>query len=83
MTDQENKQGLGGGPKTKAGKAVSSKNAMTHGVTSTQITSAEESLAYQKLIQDFKSAYPSNHPLVKLQIERLTMTRIQLQRVRD
>ena len=83
MTDQENKQGLGGGPKTEAGKAVSSKNALTHGVTSTQITSAEESLAYQKLIQEFKSAYPSNHPLVKLQIERLAMTRIQLQRVQE
>jgi hypothetical protein len=66
MTDKHNIQGQGGGPKTEAGKAVSSQNAISHGVTSTKITSAEESLAYQKLIQEFKSAYPSNHPLVKL-----------------
>ena len=83
MTDKDNKQGLGGGPKTEAGKAVSSQNAMTHGVTSTKITTAEESLHYQELLAEFQSAYPNKHPLVKLQIERLVMTRLQLKRVQD
>ena len=83
MTDKDNKQGQGGGPKTEAGKAVSSQNAMTHGVTSTKITTAEESQHYQALLKEFQSAYPSNHPLVKLQIERLVMTRLQLKRVQD
>jgi len=83
MTDKDNKQGLGGGPKTEAGKAISSQNAMTHGVTSTKITTAEESLNYQELLAEFQSAYPSKHPLVKLQIERLVMTRLQLKRVQD
>jgi hypothetical protein len=83
MTDKDNKQGLGGGPKTEAGKAISSQNAMTHGVTSTKITTAEESLHYKELLIEFQSAYPSKHPLVKLQIERLVMTRLQLKRVQD
>ncbi len=83
MTDKDNKQGLGGGPKTEAGKAISSQNAMNHGVTSTKITTAEESFHYQELLADFQSAYPSKHPLVKLQIERLVMTRLQLKRVQD
>jgi len=81
--DQENKQGQGGGPKTDVGKAVSSQNALTHGVTSSKITSIEETQTYQKLLDDFRHAYPSNHPMVKLQIERLAMTRIQLTRVQD
>ena len=83
MTDKDNKQGLGGGPKTDAGKAISSQNAVTHGVTSTKITTAEESHHYQELLAEFQSAYPSKHPLVKLQIERLVMTRLQLKRVQD
>ena len=83
MTDKDNKQGLGGGPKTEAGKAISSQNAVTHGVTSTKITTAEESLHYQELLTEFQSAYPSKHPLVKLQIESLVMTRLQLKRVHD
>jgi len=83
MTNNDNKQGQGGGPKTEAGKAVSSQNAMTHGVTSTKITTAEESKHYQALLKEFQSAYPSNHPLVKLQIDRLVMTRLQLKRVQD
>ena len=83
MTDRDNKQGQGGGPKTETGKAISSQNAMAHGVTSTKITTAEESKHYQALLKEFQSAYPSNHPLVKLQIERLVMTRLQLKRVQD
>ena len=81
--DKKKQQGQGGGPKTEAGKAVSSKNALTHGVTSSKITSIEETQTYQKLLDDFRHAYPSNHPMVKLQIERLAMTRIQLTRVQD
>jgi len=81
--DKTNQQGHGGGPKTAVGKAVSSKNALTHGVTSSKITSIEETKAYQQLLDDFRRAYPSNHPMVKLQIERLAMTRIQLTRVQD
>jgi len=53
--DQENKQGQGGGPKTDVGKAVSSKNALTHGVTSSKITSIEETQTYQKLLDDFRA----------------------------
>ena len=68
MTDKDNKQGLGGGQKTEAGKAISSQNAMTHWVTSTKITTAEESLHYQELLTEFQSAYANKHPLVKLQI---------------
>ena len=83
MTDKDNKQGLGGGPKTEAGKAISSQNAMTHGVTSTKISTAEESHHYKELLIEFQSAYPYKHPLVKLQIERLVMTRLQLKRVQD
>lgn len=83
MTDKDNKQGHGCGPKTEAGKAISSQNTITHGVTSTKITTAEESKHYQALLKEFQIAYPSNHPLVKLQIERLVMTRLQLKRVQD
>ena len=79
--DKTNQQGHGGGPKTAVGKSISSQNALTHGVTSTKIVSIEETQSYHDLMNEFKAAYPSHHPTIKLQTERVVMTRIQLKRV--
>ena len=79
--DPKNKQGQGGGPKTDVGKAVSSKNAVTHGITSKEFVSLEETSQFKDLIEEFSQASPSSHPAIRLQVERLVHTRIQLQRV--
>lgn len=71
------------GPKTKEGKAISSKNAITHGVTSTKIVNQEEERQYQSIIQGLKKQYSTNNILNNLQIERLAKTYIQLMRVQS
>jgi hypothetical protein len=82
MTDnKENRQGQGGGPKTVLGKVSSSKNAVTHGVTSKQLLNPDEERKFHLTLQEFEQNYNVNHPLVKLQIERIAQTQIQLQRV--
>ena len=82
MTDaKDNKQGQGGGPKTVLGKVTSSKNSIKHGITSQQLLNPDEARKFQITLQEFEQNYNVNHPLVKLQIERIAQTQIQLQRI--
>ena len=56
----------------------SSKNAVTHGATSKQLLNPDEERKFHLTLQEFEQSYNVNHPLVKLQIERIAQTQIQL-----
>lgn len=71
------------GPKTKAGKDNSSKNAITHGITSKRLINDQENQRYQVLIQELHQEYSQAGILMRLQIERLAQTYIQLERVQS
>ena len=79
--DKENRQGQGGGPKTVLGKVSSSKNAITHGITSQKLLNPQEEKQYQEALLEFGRAFDIKHPLIDLQIKRIAQTQIQLQRI--
>lgn len=68
------------GPTTPSGKAIASQNAIKHGARSQRLAT-HESHNYQQMIDKLKESYPSNNPLVSLQIERIAKIKIQLDRV--
>lgn len=70
-----------GGPKTARGKAISSQNAIKHGALSTKLNSKQDQLAYQNMLDALKDAYPQNHPLIHLQLERVAYLKVQLDRI--
>ena len=70
-----------GGPKTASGKAISSQNAIKHGALSTKLNSKQDQLAYQDMLDALKDAYPQNHPLIHLQLERIASLKVQLDRI--
>ncbi len=70
-----------GGPKTARGKAISSQNAIKHGALSTKLNSKQDQLAYQNMLDALKDAYPQNHPLIHLQLERIASIKVQLDRI--
>jgi hypothetical protein len=71
------------GPKTKEGKEKSSQNAITHGVTSKRLINDQENQRYQVLVQELRQEYPQAGILIRIQIERLAHTYIQLERVQS
>lgn len=68
------------GPTTSSGKAIASQNAIKHGARSQKLTT-NETHNYQQMIDELKESYPSNNPLVSLQIERIAKIKVQLDRV--
>lgn len=71
------------GPKTKAGKLISSSNAVKHGATAKHFISATESQAYQAFLAALQKAYPNKNPLVAMQLERIAKIKIQLERIQS
>ena len=69
------------GPKSTSGKLAVRKNAMTHGVNAKAFINDAEETYYQSLVKELQAAYPLNNPLIKIQIERIAKTKIQLDRV--
>jgi len=69
------------GPKTKQGKAVVSKNAISHGASAKQFINPLERAAYEQLTKSLSTAYVSNNPLVEMQIDRIAKIKIQLDRI--
>lgn len=68
------------GPTTSTGKAIASQNAIKHGARSQKLAT-HETPNYQQMIDELKKSYPSNNPLVSLQIERIAKIKVQLDRV--
>jgi hypothetical protein len=71
------------GPTTESGKSTSSKNAVTHGVTSQKLLNEVEYQRYITLLADLKEAYPNQNPLVRMQLERIAKLNIQLERIQN
>lgn len=72
-----------GGPVTKAGKEVSSGNALKHGATSKRFIHPEEEKQYLALVEALNTQYSTEKPLAKFQIERVARINVQLQRIQD
>lgn len=72
---------LSTGPKSRAGKAKVSANAMTHGAKAKNFINSEEEKAYQAFLKGLKNQYPSQNPLVQAQLDRIAKIKIQLDRI--
>jgi hypothetical protein len=70
-----------GGPKTNAGKAVSSKNSTKHGLTSKTPSSLKEKEIVSAYIQELTTYYKPESPLEKIQIERIAICKAKLDRL--
>lgn len=68
----------GGGPKTAKGKARSSVNAKTHGLSSIAPSDAKESALVERYSKELTDYYEPESPLEKLQIERIAICRAKL-----
>ena len=68
----------GGGPKTPKGKARSSVNARTHGLSSVSPSDAKESALVELYSKELTDYYKPESPLEKLQIERIAICRAKL-----
>jgi len=69
----------GGGPKTQQGKARSSQNSRTHGITSNKPKDANEKALIETFSKELVDYYDPQSPLEKLQIERIAICRAKLQ----
>lgn len=70
-----------GGPQTIAGKAVASQNSTVHGLTSSRPSSLKEKEAVQAYVQELTYYYKPDSPLEKLQIERIAICKVKLDRL--
>ena len=70
-----------GGPKTSAGKAVASRNSIKHGLTSVNPATSKEKELVQAYIKDLTTYYQPESPLEKLQIERIAICKVKLDRL--
>lgn len=74
-------QKRGGGPQTEEGKTKSSKNAITHGITSASPTDSQEAARIQGFKAELMDYYQPRSPLEILQIERIALCRAKLARL--
>ena len=76
------KKSRSGGPKTTKGKAKSSMNAVSHGLTSTQVMPDEIQMV-QEFTHDLTAYYKPESPLELLQIQRIAFCRAKLAKLID
>lgn len=70
-----------GGPKTKAGKKTSSKNAFKHGMTSTHLFEGDERILNDTLQEELIREYQPATVTEEMYISRIASTYIRLQRI--
>lgn len=71
------------GPKSSAGKRISSKNALKNGATSQQLLNQEERQRFEQLCQRLRKDYPYKNTLIQEEIQRISKTTVQLERVQQ
>jgi len=71
------------GPKSESGRAISSKNALTHGARSKGIIGESEKLDYQNFLAALKRQYPSDNPLVQMQLDRIAKAKVYVDRIQS
>lgn len=69
------------GPKTSEGKAVVSKNAISHGAYAQNFMNEIEEAHYQIFLNELQQTYPTKNPLVKAQLERFAKIKTILDRI--
>jgi hypothetical protein len=70
-----------GGPSTKEGKAISSKNALKLGATTMNVSSPEEQQLVDECIAELTDYYQPQSPLEKMQITRIAICKAKLSRL--
>jgi hypothetical protein len=70
-----------GGPNTKEGKAISSKNALKLGATTMNVSSPEEQQLVDECITELTDYYQPKSPLEKMQIARIAICKAKLSRL--
>ncbi len=69
------------GPKSKEGKAIVSKNAVTHGAYVQSFMNKFEEEHYRIFLAELHHTYPSDNPLIKSQLERFAKVKTILDRI--
>ncbi len=70
-----------GGPKTEAGKAISSQNSLKHGALSKKFHTPSEQEQYEALLKSLKARYAQSDPIIGLELERIASSKVQLDRI--
>ncbi|MGZ3743828.1 MAG: hypothetical protein ACXWRA_08255 [Pseudobdellovibrionaceae bacterium] len=71
--------GQKGGVKTEAGKAISSQNAVKHGIFS-KITTSYDEKSYEELYKEFADEFGTETPLRRTLVEHLAITLVRINR---
>lgn len=71
------------GPKSESGRATSTKNALTHGARSKGLIGESEKLDYQNFLDALKHQYPSDNPLVQMQLDRIAKSKVYVERIQS
>jgi hypothetical protein len=69
------------GPKTNEGKAIVSKNAVSHGAYAQNFMNEIEETHYQMFLNELQQTYPTQNPLIKAQLERFAKIKTILDRI--
>ena len=67
-----------GGPRTAKGKQASSQNALVHGATTNNVSSAEQRSLVEQYVHELTAYYKPESPLEKLQIQRIALCQAKL-----
>jgi hypothetical protein len=71
------------GPTSAKGMAISSQNARKHGANAKHLVDADEIALYDNMIVSLKKKYPSDNPLVEMQLARIAKLNVQLTRIQQ
>ncbi len=71
------------GPITAKGLATSSQNARKHGANAKHLVDADEIALYENMMVSLKEKYPSDNPLVGMQLARIAKLNVQLTRIQQ
>jgi hypothetical protein len=71
------------GPTSAKGLATSSQNARKHGANAKHLVDADEIALYENMMVSLKEKYPSDNPLVGMQLARIAKLNVQLTRVQQ
>jgi hypothetical protein len=71
------------GPTSAKGLATSSQNARKHGANAKHLVDADEIAQYDQMITSLKAKYPSDNPLVGMQLARIAKLNVQLNRIQQ
>ncbi len=71
------------GPITAKGLATSSQNARKHGANAKHLVDADEIALYENMMVSLKEKYPSDNPLIGMQLSRIAKLNVQLTRIQQ